>query len=294
MIILSRISMLSTFIIILSTIFYENKSSIDTIDVLPFETKGNPNSKVMVIFLHGFPNTFRMWDKTIDNLHKDYFCVNLSYPNFSKDVQIKWGMDIIDIVNLIKKTVDKLEKDNKQTYKKVFVAHDWGSIFAYILDYYHPKFMSELVSLDVGAGIENTIKAKLNAFSYQSFLAANFLIGGHLGKLMTKYFIDKSNPYGLTIDDYSRIDSSWNYIYYYFWKRIFYYKNIIDNYEPSVPITYIYGTEKPYMFHNDKFINNLKKNKSSEVHSVKENHWVMNKNVEFVLDKIKSRIKKII
>ena len=98
-----------------------------------------------------------------------------------------------------KKTFDKIEIEQNQKYKKMFVSHDWGSIFAYLLDYHHPNFINELVSLDVGLGFEESIKAKVYALTYQFYLAAHFFVGGHIGKIGTKLFVDYvAKPYGLT------------------------------------------------------------------------------------------------
>ena len=251
-----KLVIFSSFILILSTYFYQNKPHTENeLTQLPYELKGDPKSPIMVVFLHGFPNTFRLWDEMIDDLNEDYFCVNISYPNFAKNVQKKWGLDLEEIANLIKKTVEIIELEQNQKYKKLFVAHDWGSIFAYLLDYHHPKFINELVSLDVGSGSEESIKAKLYVVTYQIYLAANFLVGGHIGKIGTIFFVDYiAKPYGLTEEDHSRIDSSWNYLYYHFWKRIFHYLNVFDTYIPNTPISFIYGTEKAIMFHNEKFL----------------------------------------
>ena len=198
------------------------------------------------------------------------------------------------MVQLIKKTVDHVEIEQKKSYKKMFVAHDWGSFLSYLLDVQYPKYMSNLVSLDVGTGIEDTFKGKLYTVSYQWFLAGNFLIGGQIGKISTQLFVDYfAKPYGLTKDDRSRLDSSWNYFYYYFWKRIGHYGELLREYKPSAPIAFIYGNKKPFNFHTEKFIETVKSCKNCEVHAVEEGHWVMDKHHETVLEVITRRAAKV-
>lgn len=53
------------------------------LEVLPYETNGNPDSINVIIFLHGWPDTMRIWDRIISNLKQDdFFIINLSYPNY--------------------------------------------------------------------------------------------------------------------------------------------------------------------------------------------------------------------
>jgi pimeloyl-ACP methyl ester carboxylesterase len=281
---------LSIVVLIASRYFFLGKVDEAPLDSLPKEISGNKNSQIMLIFLHGYPNTFRLWDKLIDQLKKDYLCVNLSYPNFAEGVQRPWGVDIDEIVDLIPKTIDAIEATENKKYKKMVVAHDWGAVIAYLLDFKYPKFIHNLVTMDVGASFEESVKAKLFIFSYQIYLTMNFLIGGKIGKLGTTFFINNfAKVYGLSNDDHSRIDSSWNYLYYYLWKKIFHYKKTLSNYVPSCPVAFIYGTQKSFMFHNEKFLNLLNSTKDCEVNAVEEGHWVMNKNFATVLSIIKRR-----
>ncbi len=291
---LFQLFVVSVLVLLASRFFFKNKKVESEVNTLPVELNGDRNSDVMIIFLHGYPNTFRMWDKLIDDLKHNYFCVNLSYPNFAEGVYREWGMDLVDIVDLIKKTVDTIEQSEKKTYKKMVVAHDWGAVFTYLLDSKYPKFADNLLTLDIGAKLDTSLKTRIFAISYQVYLAANFLIGGEIGRLGTNLFVDKfAKPYGLTKEDQARIDSSWNYLYYYLWKGILYYRKTLENYTPSVPIGYIYGKNKTFMFHNDEFISYLNATKGCEVHAVDEGHWVMNKNFDKVLSVIKSRVRSL-
>lgn len=256
---------------------------------LPYELSGNKESKVMIIFLHGYPNTFRMWDKMIESLKQDYLCLNISYPNFAKGVFRKWGMDLEDIVHMVKKTVDNV--DNQNQFKKVVVSHDWGSVFSLLLDTNYPGFINDLVNLDVGDGPEKTIKSQIGAIAYQSFLAVNFLIGGPIGNTLTQGFVKMANVYGLSEEDKSRIDSSWNYLYFHLYKRLLHFRSIFENYKPSCSVAFVYGTQKPFLFHSEKYLSKLKENPKSEIHAVDADHWLMASHSDFLVDLIKRRIK---
>jgi pimeloyl-ACP methyl ester carboxylesterase len=49
------------------------------IKTLPFELRGNQNAKSMVIFLHGWPDTCRLWDFYVNELEEKYIILNITY-----------------------------------------------------------------------------------------------------------------------------------------------------------------------------------------------------------------------
>ena len=279
---------------------YENITTKDSIaqsdiKILPYELTGNKNSEYLLIFLHGFPNTFRLWDKMIKDLESDYYCLNISYPNFSDKIKLKWGMDLKDIADLIKDTIDQVEQNSQgnKNYKKVLISHDWGAFFTYLLSQKYENYFADIVSMDVGAGIEDSLRAKTSVLAYQGYLISNFLIGGRIGKFLTRLFVNSVDTYGLSKEDLERLDSSWNYPYYHMWRNINYYRNILSNFEVKTPIAYVYGNQKKFNFHNEKFLNQLKNCAQCEVHSLDSDHWIMRKpeNLKFLVDLIRRRLK---
>lgn len=48
-------------------------------------------------------------------------------------------------------------------------------------------------------------------------------------------------------------------------------------YNPSVPITYMYGTHKPGQFHGPKWIKYLEENEGCSIHKFEAGHWFMKK-----------------
>ena len=281
-------------------LYFNISTSQDTIKsselkILPYELTGKKDSEILLIFLHGYPNTLRMWDSMIKVLEKEYYCLNISYPNFSDKLQLRWGLDLKDIVDLIKETVDYVDNKTPENrkYKKVIISHDWGAFFAYLFSQKYENYLTHMLTIDVGIGIENKFKDMLLTVAYQSYLASNFLIGGPIGNFFTKLFVKMANSYGLTEEDKERIISSWNYPYYYFWRNFLYYKKIRDKFQVNTPITYVYGTQKPFHFHNEKFLNKLRNCNDCDIHSVDADHWVMrhNQNAEFLVNLIRNKIK---
>jgi hypothetical protein len=109
---------LSVTVLILSSVFLDKHEETEgELTHLPYELTGNLKSSVVIVFLHGWPNTFRLWDKTIAEIKKEFLCLNISYPNFSSEVHKKWGIDLIDTAHLIKKTVDLVETEQHRKLK---------------------------------------------------------------------------------------------------------------------------------------------------------------------------------
>lgn len=74
------------------------------------------------------------------------------------------------------------------------------------------------------------------------------IIGDPVHRLFTKYYI--RHPY-----KNNQNSASLNYFYLYFWKSLILssckMKKKFDGYQPSCPVSYMYGTDKAFQFHND-------------------------------------------
>ena len=128
---------------------FKNDDSGKQIEHLPYELKGNLHSKVMLIFIHGYPNTFRLWDETIEKVEKDYTCLSISYPNFTPELKLKWGMDLRDITFYIKQTIEIVEEKlrtqnkSKSTTEKIIVSHDFGAFITYMFEHQYKHYVNE-------------------------------------------------------------------------------------------------------------------------------------------------------
>jgi len=255
-------------------------------NLLPHEISGKKTSNQILVFLHGWPDTTALWDKTVAAFEKDYYILNISYPNFSpKETKAK-GEDFEVIADRIKLTIDHVN-DTKR--KVVLVSHDWGAIFGYYVDQRYPRYISEMISLDVGAKF---IASKPLIVFYQFVLIIGFIIGGSIGRFLT-HFIMKFFKYWPAWAN--RTDSSWNYPYYYFWKKILLAggnsaKAILPGYEPSCPVAFVWGTKKPVQFFSKAWTDLLVKNPKNEVHAVNSGHWIQKEQPNFVIDLILRRI----
>ena len=94
----------------------------------------------------------------------------------------------------------------------------------------------------------------------------------------------------------NRIDSSWNYSYYYLWKRIFAgmrdkKKLPLVGYNPNCPVAFLWGTKKPVQFYGKSWADRIAKDPRNEVHAVESVHWIMLDQPKFLIDLIRRRIR---
>ena len=266
---------------------------------LPHILEGPHDSENLLIFLHGYPDNMDLWEPMVENLKPDYRCLRISYPNFSSTYKEKWGIDFEVLLVKIKELIDFV--DPKGLKKKTFVMHDFGALIGFFFDEKYPGYLYDIVSLDIGLGrdtkpISKFIFAFCFTILYQMYLLIAFIIGGFIGKYMTMLFLSLIIKSGYRPSNYKEIDSSFNYMYYYLIKRMILgmcnnKKKILNNYKPSCPMAFIFGLNKPFMFHSEQFLRSLMEKDKCEVHGVKGGHWVMLKYKELILDVIKRRAK---
>lgn len=253
---------------------------------LPYDLSGNKSSDKIIVFLHGWPDLPALWDKVIPEIEQTYYILNVSYPNYSPEEKYPKGNDFEQIGNRIKATID-LVNDTKR--KVVVVSHDWGAVFGYYLDYLYPNYVSEMVALDVGPGFS---VYRLYVMFYQFILIIAFFIGGFIGKLMSigisRLFFKHSPPY------LNKIEASWNYPYWYFWKKIIksfgsVERGMLKNYEPNCNVAFVYGYKQPELWFTPKWLVILSKNKKNEVMAADTGHWIQRDKPEIVINLIKKR-----
>jgi pimeloyl-ACP methyl ester carboxylesterase len=209
---------------------------------------------------------------------------------------MKWGIDFDQVAESMKYTIDLV--DGGKERKKVLVGHDWGAFNSYNFDHKYPGYLTEMMTLDVGLGLDSSLLGRFFILTYQLFLILAFLLWRPIGDLMTKIFIKIISSRKYTPANKDTINASYNYFYYYLWRRIFLSllgrkPRILDNYKKSCPLVYLYASDKPMMFHSQKFLLNLSKEVGNEMYAVKGGHWIMNKNEGLIVDILKRRIEKL-
>jgi pimeloyl-ACP methyl ester carboxylesterase len=187
---------------------------------LPNELTGNKNSNSLLVFLHGWPNKMSMWDNITKKLEADHLCLKISYPNFSDKLKTPGGIDYFTLADLIAKTVRKVKSENGESKKVTFVGHDWGSIFTFLTDKQHPELIDNIVAIDVGFRLSESIVLKLFNLFYQSTLALSNCIGGPIGDFMISSIM-KMFSYLDETADVSKMDAAISSTQTYFYLELF-------------------------------------------------------------------------
>lgn len=223
-----------------------------------------------IIMIHGWPDTYRLWDRQVEFFKAKYRCVRFTLPGFdiAKPAQ---AFSLARTIQIFKSVIEKVSPDQKV----ILMLHDWGAVFGYQFYMQNQSMVSRIVGIDVGdtASLlaDAPSKAKIMMLTYQMWLALAWRIGGRLGDKMTRSMAAalkcKSDP--------QYIGAGMNYPYYITWFKAHGSYAASVPFAPSCPTLFVYGTRKPFMFHSAKWADQLQRKKGNQVMGFATSHWVM-------------------
>jgi pimeloyl-ACP methyl ester carboxylesterase len=227
-----------------------------------------PRTLVMV---HGWPDTWRLWDAQADAFAADWRCVRFTLPGFDVDQPAR----VLSLDAMVAFLAALLERVSPAR-PVVLMAHDWGCLFGYELAMRHPARVARLIGVDVGdagsrahlAGLG--LRAKAAIVAYQGWLVAAAGLGG-LGDRMTRSMA----RWMRCPADPRFIGAQMNYPYLIQWtgRHGGYHRR--SRFEPPCPMLFVYGTRKPFMMHSAAWAAALAARPGCEVASLATGHWVM-------------------
>lgn len=219
--------------------------------------------------VHGWPDTQALWDPQVAAMREHYRCVRFTLPGFDKG-HPRRVYQLEEIVAQLLAVVDAVSPHQPV----VLLLHDWGCVFGYALASKHPDRISAIIGIDIGdAGSGEHVaalgvKAKLMVATYQLWLALAWNLGGAVGDWMTRRMASLMHSPGAP----STIGSWMNYPYHVQWTRGYPHKP----FAPKVPMLFVYGKRKPFMFHSQAWCTTLAGRPHKEVHALRSSHWVSN------------------
>jgi pimeloyl-ACP methyl ester carboxylesterase len=240
---------------------------VDGIDV--FVAGGGSESIVMI---HGWPDTYRLWDAQAAYFKDRYRCVRFTLPGFDID-KPRRAVPLEEMLATLKKIVEQTCPGQRV----ILMLHDWGCAFGYQLAMRHPSLVSKIVGVDIGdAGTKEhlrslTAKAKAVVLAYQLWLAIAWRIGGRIGDWMTLWMARAAR----CPSDPRFIDSRMDYPYYIRWMKAHGSYRDMVRFEPPVPMLFIYGKRKAFLFHTPAWADALAARPGNQVHGLETGHWVM-------------------
>ncbi len=241
--------------------------SVDGIDI-----RFDGDSAHTVVMVHGWPDSQRLWDATVDTLKDQFCCVRFTLPGFNVDAPAR-PTSLDDMCEWLLTVVEQVSPGLPVT----LMLHDWGCVFGYEFAARHPDRVSRIVAVDIGDHNSFALrqamsfKQRWQVFGYQFWLALAWKLGGRLGNSMTRTM---ARALGSRIDP-SRIGWQMNYPYAMQWFGSFGGLAHAAPVRPQCPVLYIYGTRKPFMFHSPSWLADLSARPGCEAQAFATGHWVM-------------------
>ncbi|MEO6626049.1 MAG: alpha/beta hydrolase [Burkholderiaceae bacterium] len=246
------------------------QASTTTIDGISVHIEGEgPDT---LVFLHGWPDTLRLWDCTVSALRARYRCVRFTLPGFDLDLPAR-GMTLGQMTALLARIVDDVSPGKSVT----LVLHDWGCAFGYEFAAQHPQRVARIVAVDVGDHNSDalhaalTAKARAQVFVYQFWLAIAWFVRGSIGDRMTRGMARALR----CRTDPARITWQMNYPYAMKWFGVLGGWSRARRVDPQCPTLYTYGERKLFMFHSRQWLERLAARPGSKVQGFATGHWVM-------------------
>lgn len=240
---------------------------VDGIDVF-IEGEGTET----IVMIHGWPDTYRVWDAQVAELKQRYRCVRFTLPGFdiakprrsySLDAMLRVLLHIVNSVS--------------QKQKVILMLHDWGCVFGYEFYMRNKALVSCIIGIDIGdaqskaTARSRSVGQKLMVGGYQSTLALAWAVGGPVGNVMTRSMakvLGAPSPKAY-------ISSGMNFPYYILSAGAGGSYSSLVPFVPKVPMLYIYGIRKPFMFHSPQWTENLAGKEGCKVVAMETDHWPM-------------------
>ena len=238
------------------------------------EPTGRPALDTLVL-LHGWPDSAALWDDTVAVLASRWRCVRYTLPGYAPgDVPAAHGL--AQVVEQLHQVVLQAGGGRPVT----LLLHDWGCLFGYHFMRLHPALVSRVIGVDIGdAGSrahqgDLNLKAKLGVLGYQLWLALAWRIGGGLGDRMARKLAVAMHVPTPT----QSIRAQMGYPYWITWTGAHGSYRAVKAFgadEPRVPMLFLYGRRKPFMFHSRAWAQALVTRPGCRVVEMNTGHWVM-------------------
>ena len=234
----------------------------------------------VLLMLHGWPDTLALWEGTVQALQSRYVCARLSWPGFEPGSE-RTAMTVDALCACLDQALALIGPDRPVT----LMLHDWGCVFGYEYAMRRPERVARVVAVDVGDHQSRSLwqswgwREKLAVIGYQLWLALAWQLGGALGDRMTRAMARWLRCPAPA----EGIHSGMNYPYAMRWFGVAGGMRGLQEVRLPMPLLYVYGARKPFMFHSERWLDAVARKPGSAVQGLPCGHWVMqSRPVEFV------------
>jgi pimeloyl-ACP methyl ester carboxylesterase len=230
---------------------------------LQIEGKGRKT----LVMIHGWPDTYRLWDGQVPALSDRYRCVRFTLPGFDASAARR-AYTLDEVVEAIRAVVDR---------RVTLVLHDWGCLYGYQFAMRYPQLVERIVGVDIGdagssAHVEEMgLRGKLMIAAYQCWLALAWRVGGRIGDAMSRAMARLLR----CPTDPQRIGAQMAYPYAVRWLGAAGGFHGLRVFKPEVPLLFVYGDKKPVMFHSRGWAETVASTAGNRVIAFPTGHWIM-------------------
>jgi len=202
-----------------------------------------------ILMLHGWPDTRALWDGTVAALQDRALCARFTLPGFETGPP---ALSLDAMCQRLSQIADGISPGRPLT----LMLHDWGCVFGYEWAMRHPERVGRVVAVDVGDHNSGAlqrdwgVRQKFSVLGYQLWLALAWKLGGRLGTRMTRAM---ARWLGCPSDQ-ARISHRMNYPYAMQWFGTAGGFKGAAQVRLSMPLLYVYGERKPFMFHSERWL----------------------------------------
>ena len=232
-----------------------------------------------LVMLHGWPDSPAVWDEAVASLSERYRCVRFPLPGYDLNKPPR-PVSVDQMCALVGAVVDVVSP-NEPVH---LVLHDWGCFFGYEYAARHPERVAGVVGTDIGdtnsgAYLKGlTAKEKLMIAGYQVWLSAAWRLGSALPGLANRMTRFMARQIGCRTPS-ERIGWQMNYPYAMQWGGAYGglrgVARVDKVFGPRIPILFIYGKRKPFMFHSERWLAQLASTPGSMTQGLEAGHWLM-------------------
>jgi len=227
-----------------------------------------------IVLIHGAPDTRRVWDGTVPALQDRYRCARFTLPGFDVPAPV---LSLPELTARLLAIVDAVSPGKPVT----LLLHDWGSIFGHELAVRHPERIRRIVAVDVGDATSPdfvrslALRHKLMVMFYQVWLAKCWVLGRFVHAGFANYWTRMMARMMRAPAPMADIHWSQCWPYAMNWFGLAGGLRGLSRKLPQCPELFIYGTRKPFMFHSQRWVDQLNATPGSKAISMKTGHWVM-------------------
>ena len=98
-----------------------------------------------IVMIHGWPDTYRLWDAQVAELKQRYRCVRFTLPGFDID-KPRRSYTLNAMIRILLHIVNSVS----QKQKVILMLHDWGCVFGYEFYMRNKTLVSTIIGVDIG------------------------------------------------------------------------------------------------------------------------------------------------